>query len=36
MQLEEDVRDGDQGLEDRREEANDLDVEEKVKLEWTR
>lgn len=43
MQLEEDVRDGDQGLEDRkregitrREEANDLDVEETVKLEWTR
>lgn len=42
MQLEEGVRDGDQGLEERkrvgiarREEANDSDVEEKVKLECT-
>lgn len=42
MHLEEDVKDGDQGLEERksegmtrREEANDSDVEEKVELEWT-
>jgi len=42
MQLEEDMRYGDEGLEERkrvdiirREEANDSDVEEKVKLEWT-